>query len=300
MRLFLVDSSIYIYKAWYGAGIERVNCDQQPNQAFIGFSDFVYHLLSERAPQKLVFAFDQSQQQSQRKTLYKLYKANRSPTPPALRRQFDWCRQWVEALGISAVSSDCWEADDLIGSLASLHRRDDLPIVILTADKDLTQLIHEGDEWCTFFDDHKLDYRGIEKKYKVKPEQISEQLALSGDKVDNIPGIPLVGTRTAANLLRRFGTLANLRENLNEVGKMKFRYASQVQASLIEHEKLLDISSQLTRINCDIEAMRDVSINRLKPDFDGLEQLMEFHAMDKKRRHKWQDYLRSLQQSESV
>jgi DNA polymerase-1 len=294
MRLYLVDSSIFIFKAWFARGVEQLNLEQQPNQAFIGFSDFVYQLLTERAPQKLVFAFDESLRQSQRKTVYPQYKANRSPAPDELKRQFGWCQQWVEALGISKVSSDSWEADDLIGTLASRHRSAHTQIVILTADKDLAQLIREGDLWWTFYGDKKLDYRGVMKKFGVKPEQIADQLALTGDKVDNIPGIPHVGVKTAANLLRKFGTLDNLRANLGEVGKMKFRYAGRVQQSLIENESILDISSQLTQINCEVESIDVVDIERGPADFDQIEKMMIDQAMDSSRRKKWQSFLESL------
>ena len=291
MRLYLVDSSIFIFKAWHAQGVEQLNLKRQPNQAFIGFSDFVYRLLTERAPQKLVFAFDESLRQSQRKSLYPQYKANRSPAPSELKRQFCWCQQWIDLLGITKVSSDSWEADDLIGTLASLHRTPAMSIVILTADKDLTQLIHQGDLWWTFYGDKKLDYAGIVKKFGVRPEQIADQLALAGDKVDNIPGIPHVGVKTAANLLRKFGTLDNLRANLGEVGQMKFRYAGRVQQSLIDHQSILDISSQLTRIVCEVDAMREVDINRRPPDRVALEKMMAEQGMDAARRLKWQTYL---------
>ncbi|TDJ26187.1 MAG: flap endonuclease [Gammaproteobacteria bacterium] len=293
MRLYLVDSSIFIFKAWYARVPEQVNIRQQSNQAFIGFSDFVYRLLTEQAPSKLVFAFDESLKQSQRKSLYPQYKANRSPAPVELKRQFGWCQQWVDLLGIATVSSDRWEADDLIGTLATLHRSSELPIVILTADKDLAQLIHPGDLWWPFFTDRKLDYKAVEKKYGVRPGQIADQLALAGDKVDNIPGIPHIGVKTAANLLRKFGTLENLRRNLTEVGGMKFRYAGRVQQSLIEHESILDISSRLTRINCEVEAMRDIDTGRKAPDKIQLEAMMDDQAMDPLRRQKWQSYLDS-------
>ena len=88
MRLFLVDSSIFVFRAWYGPQPERVNLQRQPNQAFIGFSDFVYRLLSEQAPSRIVFAFDESLAQSARKTIYPEYKSNRSPAPEELKRQF--------------------------------------------------------------------------------------------------------------------------------------------------------------------------------------------------------------------
>ena len=291
MRLYLVDSSIFIFKAWFAPVPEQVNLVQQSNQAFVGFTDFVFRLLTERAPNKLVFAFDQSLKQSSRKLVYPQYKANRSPTPIELKRQFDWCQQWVDLLGIAIVSSDSWEADDLIGTLAKIHRSPELSIVILSADKDLTQLVHEGDLWWTFYGDKKLDYRGVVKKFGVTPGQIADQLALTGDKVDNIPGIPHIGTKTAANLLRKFGSLENLRQNLNEVGRMKFRYAGRVQQSLIEHESILDISSRLTRINCEVESMREVDIERKSPDKKQLVKMMSEQAMDPVRIQKWESFL---------
>ncbi len=288
MRLFLVDSSIFVYRAWFGPGQDRVNLLQQPDQAFAGFTDFVYRLLSEQAPSKLVFAFDQSLVKSARKQIYPLYKANRSPAPVELKRQFGWCQQWLDALGISHVSSDQWEADDLIGSLVNFHRSPQMPVAILTADKDLAQLIGEQDIWWSYLDNKKLDYRAICKKFGVRPDQIADQLALMGDKVDNIPGVPLVGQKTAANLLRKFQTLDNLCAHLAEVGAMKFRYAAQVQASLIEHQQQLAISAQLTRINCEISEMQQVTLERRSIDADKLLQMMDEHVFERPRRERWQ------------
>ena len=291
MRLFLVDSSIFIFRAWYGPERERVNLQQQPNQAFVGFSDFVYRLLTEQAPRRLVFAFDESLSKSARKEIYSEYKANRSPAPVELKRQFAWCREWLEVLGITCVSSKRWEADDLIGSLAHYHGSAQLPVAILTADKDLAQLITEQDIWWAYLDDKKLDYHAICKKYGVRPEQIADQLALTGDKVDNIPGIPEIGLKTAARLLKKYDTIDNLRRHLHEVGEMKFRYAGNVQRSLIEHEALLDVSLQLTRINHEIEEMQQVDTGRRLADAVQLKRMMREQAFDNARRTRWLSYL---------
>ena len=293
MHLFLVDSSIFVFRAWFGPDKEMMNLDQQPNQAFIGFTDFVHRLLSEQAPARIVFAFDESLKTSARKEIYADYKANRSPAPLELKRQFGWCQQWLDALGISRVSSGQWEADDLIGSLVRYHRGADLPVAILTADKDLTQLVAQGDLWWSYLDNYRLDYAAIMKKFGVRPEQIADLLALMGDKVDNIPGIPGVGRKTAANLLKKYHDLDALRQNLQEVGKMKFRYAMNVQRSLIENESLLDISARLTHINCDLEEMKSVRLTRQSPDAQGLQQLMQQQAMDSARQQRWQDFLES-------
>ena len=287
MRLFLVDSSIYVFRAWFGPEPDRVNRSGEPNQALVGFTDFVYRLLSEQAPSHVVFAFDESLGQCERKRIYPEYKANRSPAPDELRRQFSWCQQWLDALGISRVSSPQWEADDLIGSLARFHRRADLPVAVLTADKDLAQVIDEGDLWWSYLDDKRLDYRAITKKFGVPPEQIAAQLALSGDKVDNIPGVPYVGPKTAARLLRKYGDLDGLVAGLHEVAQMKFRYAARVQQSLAEHAERLETWYRLTRINCELEAMRDVDIRRRDADPDELEAMMTEQAFEPARRDRW-------------
>lgn len=291
MRLFLVDSSIFVYRAWFGPERDRVNLVQQPNQAFVGFSDFVYRLLTEQAPRRLVFAFDESLSSSTRKSIYAGYKANRRPAPIELKRQFGWCRQWLESLGISCVSSNQWEADDLIGSLHHYHGSAELPVAILTADKDLAQLVGERDLWWSYLDNLKLDYRAICRKFGVRPEQIADQLALCGDKADNIPGIPGIGLKTAARLLKKYQTLDRLRENLDEVGQMKFRYAASVQRSLIENQAMLDISQQLTRINCAIDEMPGVDISRGDVRHDELERMMYQHAFEATRRERWRSYL---------
>jgi len=293
MRLFLVDSSIYVFRAWFGPDPQLADRDGHPNQAFVGFSDFVHRLLTEQAPSRLVFAFDESLGTSARREIYPEYKANRAPAPAELKRQFGWCREWLEALGISCVSSPDWEADDLIGSLANYHRRADLPVAFLTADKDLAQLITEGDLWWSYADNRQLDYRAVCKKFGVRPEQIAEQLALAGDKVDNIPGIPEIGPRTAARLLNKYQTLDNLRRNLHEVGKMKFRYAARVQQSLIDNQAQLDIGIRLTRINCELVEMQRVDTARRAPDARALERIMHQQDFGRARRERWRRWLES-------
>ena len=299
MPLFLVDSSIFVFRAWYGPDRERVNQSGQPNQAFTGFTDFVHRLLLEQAPRQVVFAFDESLSSSARKRIYPEYKANRSPAPESLKRQFGWCRQWLELLGISCVSSREWEADDLIGSLHRIHASEQLPVRILTADKDLAQLVTEHDWWWSYLDDRRLGYREICRKFGVRPDQIADQLALTGDKSDNIPGVPEVGLKTAARLLKKYDTLENLCEHLHEVSSMKFRYAASVQRSLLENRSQLIVGQQLARINCDLEEMREVRITREAPRPDALEQMMQEHLFEASRLERWQQLLSHLSEPEA-
>ena len=234
-----------------------------------------------------MFAFDESLKHSARKEIYPEYKANRSPAPEELVRQFRWCRDWVSALGYTEVASDRHEADDLIGTLTELHRSDDCAITILTADKDLAQLIRQHDTWWSFATGQQLTYRGLIKKFGVKPEQIADQLALAGDKVDNIPGIPGIGMTIAGRLLCKFGSLDNLRANLDDVNKMKFRGSDRIMNLLKEHEAILDISAQLTPTDNQVAAMNDVPITRSSPNQEKLLSMMDEQGMDSSRRQKW-------------
>jgi 5'-3' exonuclease len=271
------------------------NAQGEPNNAWLGFVDFVYRFLNAENPRQLVFAFDESLKTSARNDIYPEYKANRAPAPVELKRQFAWCRAWIEALGISQVASDRHEADDLIGSLARFNRELGDEIIILTADKDLAQLIREPDTWWSYATGQRLNYKSLIKRFGVRPEQIADQLALAGDKVDNIPGIPGIGMAIAARLLTRFDTLDNLRANIDQVGKMKFRGAQRVMKLLREHGNILDISSMLTPINCQIDAMREVSTGRRRPDLDRLEQIMQEQNMGSARCNKWLTWIETQQ-----
>src|SRR5690554_544465 len=135
-RAYLIDTSIYIFRAWhvYDAGI----CDQEgrPVNAVAGFSDFLWQLIRYKRPGLVVCAFDDSQINSYRRELFPDYKANRTPAPPELRRQFALCREFCQAVGIPAFGSDRFEADDIIGSLAACLRARGYAVTVVSADKD--------------------------------------------------------------------------------------------------------------------------------------------------------------------
>lgn len=291
--LYLVDSSIYVFKAWFSLPDTLTSKAGETNNAFIGFTDFVYQFLTAQKPQHVVFAFDESLKHSARNEIYADYKANRAPAPLELKKQFKWCREWIQALGISEVASPYHEADDLIGSLASCHRNPGQNVVILTADKDLAQLIRDNDIWWSYAVGQQFSYRALIKKFGVKPEQIADQLALAGDKVDNIPGIPGIGMTIAGRLLTRFETLENLRNNLDLVKTMKFRGAERVMNLIKEHEAILDISSQLTPINCAVEEMNEIDIKRGQADAQRLLNLMQAQGMGQARIDRWSKLIES-------
>jgi len=260
---WLIDSSIYVFKAWYTKPSELCDIDGKPINAVLGFIDFVYRLLSTEKPELIAFGFDESLQTSHRKEIYPEYKANRSPAPESLRYQFQLCRAFIHSLGIHEDASLHYEADDLIGTWAKALRSQDVAINIITADKDLAQLVHENDLWWEYERGEALNSKAITKRFKAKPRQIADQLAIAGDKSDNIPGVPTIGMSTAGKLLRRFDNIDNLLASIPEISSMQIRGAVRIQNLIEEYQETIKLSRKLTGIQCDIKevTIRDFKIN---------------------------------------
>jgi len=255
---WLIDSSIYVFKAWY-THPEQMDITDKPINAVCGFLDFAYSLLSNEKPKLIAFAFDESLKTSHRKQIYPEYKANRSPAPESLRRQFQYCRAFLHAFGICEAASFAYEADDLIGTWAASLRKQGIPVNLITADKDLAQLVYDKDSWWEYQRGERLDSKAISKRFKAKPRQIADQLAIAGDKSDNIPGVPGIGMSTAGKLLKRFDNLENLLASIPEISSMQIRGAKRIQQLLDEHQDSIKLARQLTGIKCDIE--EDMSSN---------------------------------------
>ncbi|MDX1610478.1 MAG: 5'-3' exonuclease H3TH domain-containing protein [Halofilum sp. (in: g-proteobacteria)] len=245
-RLYLVDASIYVFRSWHVLPDSIVDAAGEPANAIYGFGDFLLRLLEHTRPSHLAIAFDVSLESSQRNEIYPEYKANREPAPEKLRRQFGGCRSLARAAGLAEFASPHCEADDIIATLAGRAREAGFAVTIVSGDKDLAQLVGDGDEWWDFARDRRLDRRGIERHFGVRPEQIADMLALAGDAVDNIPGVPGIGRATAARLLRRWEDLDTLYANLDGVADMKFRGAKRIAGLLAEHEALVRLSRRLT------------------------------------------------------
>lgn len=284
---WLIDSSIYVFKAWYTRPNELLDRDGNPVNAVIGFMDFVYKLLSNERPKLIAFAFDESLQTSHRKQIYPDYKANRASAPDSLRYQFRMCRKFIEILGIHQAASLHYEADDLIGTWAKSLRLGNIAVNIISADKDLAQLVHENDAWWEYDRGNKLDSKAITKKFRVNPSQIAEQIALAGDKSDNIPGIPGVGMTTAAKLLRKFESIDNLLSSIDEVGSMKIRSAKLVQDAINDNIQQIRISHLLTKIECNIEPIDNAIFNVGQLDKEAFEQLGDLLLLSNSQKEKW-------------
>lgn len=244
--LVLVDSSIYIFRAWQSIPATVRNRFDQPDNAVQGLAETLCKIIESHSPNYMVCAFDECFRQGIRNTLYPQYKADRPPAPEDLAPQFARCKLLAQALGIPTFGSDTVEADDIIGQLAQLAQANDMPVTIVTGDKDLAQFITHKDRYWDLGRHAIADYDAVHKRFKIKPEQIADWLALCGDKSDNIPGVPGVGPATAARLLIKWGTLENLLGSLGEVAMMGFRGAPRVGRLLYEHRDSIHFARSLT------------------------------------------------------
>jgi 5'-3' exonuclease len=277
--LYLVDASVFIFRAYYSVPIDLTDRDGNPINAVHGFARFLGDLLERETPGHVAVAFDESLEQSYRNEIYPAYKANRDPAPPELKRQFALCREVVRALGIAEYGSSRYEADDIIGTLAALGRREGQAVTIVSRDKDLTQLVTARDTYWDAVADVRYGYDDIEERFGVVPERMADFLALMGDAVDNIPGVPGVGRKTAATLLKHFGALEGVYENLDAVAKLKFRGAGFVAQSLREHRELAFLSRQLTGIACDMPlAVAHDDLRRRPPDLAAADAFYDAHG----------------------
>ena len=248
---YLIDASVYIFRAYYSMPDDMVDGDGNPVNALYGFSRFLGDFMEQVTPEYIAIAFDESLTTNFRTSIYPEYKANRDPAPADLKRQFALCRRFSRALGLMDVSDPMYEADDLIGTLVEHGRRIGRPSTVVSRDKDLAQLLSREDIFWDFAGKGKINYDRIPEVFGVWPEQIADFLALAGDSVDNIPGVPGVGKKTAGALLNHFGSLEKIYANLDKVHEVEVRGAKTLGLKLETHKDAADLARRLTGIACD-------------------------------------------------
>ncbi|MEM1410733.1 MAG: 5'-3' exonuclease H3TH domain-containing protein [Pseudomonadota bacterium] len=274
--VFLVDASIYLFRAWHSMPDAFLNALGQPTNAVYGFTGTLCSLLEQERPRHVGVAFDISLTTSFRNEIYADYKANRDPAPEELKRQFSWAQEVAEAMGLKCYGDVRYEADDLIGTLANHWRERGHPVTIVSGDKDLAQLLNDGDNWWDFARNTRLGPKGVREKFGVDPVQIADYLALTGDSVDNIPGVPGVGPKTAVALLGHFGTLDALFERLGEVEYLSFRGAKSMGKKLETHREAAELARRLTGIDCAVPSvLKDPDIQRQALDEARLNRLFD-------------------------
>ncbi|HEY4530761.1 MAG TPA: 5'-3' exonuclease H3TH domain-containing protein [Luteimonas sp.] len=250
--LYLVDASLYVFRAWHSMPPDGFrDADGWPTNAVHGFARFLLDLLERERPRNIAIAFDEALDSCFRNALYPAYKANRDPAPAELKRQFAYCKALCAALGLPVLAHREYEADDLIGTALLLARGIGFRGVIVSADKDLSQLLAGQDEQWDYARGQRWGADGVKARHGVHAHQVADYLALCGDAVDNIPGVPGIGCKTAAVLLGHFGSLDALLGRIDEVPFLRMRGAATVAARLREHRDQALLCRRLSTIACD-------------------------------------------------
>ncbi len=219
--LWLVDGSHAIFRAYHA--LPHLSTRQGvPTNAVYGFTTMLLRAIREGSPTHFAVAFDE-EAKAKRSEIFRDYKATRGPPPDDLMPQFPLVRRVLEALRIPAIGSPGYEADDVIATLAMRARAEGWDVVIVSGDKDLMQLVVNGIRCYDSMYEKWYGPAEVEEKWGVPPDKVADLLALTGDKIDNIPGVPGVGDKTAASLLKEYGTLDNVLANAALVKKPKLR-----------------------------------------------------------------------------
>jgi DNA polymerase I len=269
--VYLIDASVYVFRAYYSLPPDMRDGEGNPVHALWGFARFLGDLLERARPDYVAVAFDESLATSFRNRIFPAYKANREPAPPDLALQFERCREVCAHLGVAWFASPEYEADDIIGTLATRLRAEGLRCTVVTRDKDMAQLIREGDVYWDYASNTRYLYRDIAERFGVEPERYADYLALTGDAVDNIPGVPGVGPKTAAALMQRFVSLDALYEGLDDVAHLPIRGAGKLAARLLEHRAAAYLARQLTGIHCEMPLpIGRAELRRRAPDHPAL------------------------------
>ncbi len=222
--LFIVDVSGYVFRA-YHALPPLSSSKGEPTHAVMGTVTMLQKVVNERKPKMLAVAMD-SKAPSFRKAIDPRYKATRPAPPPDLHQQMVRCEQIVRAYNIPVYEKPGLEADDLIAALAVRASKEKVRVVIVSADKDLMQLVHDDDDMVVMWDSMRDKVYGpseVREKMGVRPSQVRDWLALTGDTSDNVPGVPSVGPKTATDLLTEFGTLEGVYANLDKIKRQKLK-----------------------------------------------------------------------------
>jgi 5'-3' exonuclease len=275
--IYLIDASVYVFRAYYALPSEMVDRDGNPANAVFGFARMLCDLVERARPEYIAVGFDHHLAGGCfRSRIYPAYKANRAPAPPGLPMQFERCFEFAGLLGLAAIGSPDYEADDILGTLAWRMRSGGIRATFLTRDKDFTQLVREGDVLWDYGSRDPQSYADVARRFGVAPERFADYLALTGDAVDNIPGVPGIGPKTAAILMKEFATLDELYGSLERLEALPLRSPAIVRSRLVEYRDAAFLARRLTAIACDMPlAIGADALRRRAPDGAGLERFFD-------------------------
>ena len=272
-HLHLIDGSAFIFRAYHALPPLTRKSDGLPVGAVAGFCNMLQRYVENNtgpdAPTHVAVIFDHSGK-TFRNEMYDLYKANRSATPEDLIPQFPLTRAATRAFNVACKEVEGFEADDIIATLACRAREAGGACTIISSDKDLMQLVGGGVVMLDAMKNKVIDRDGVVEKFGVTPERVVDVQALAGDSVDNVPGAPGIGIKTAALLINEFGSLEELLDRAGEIKQPKRR------ESLMDNRAQIELSKQLVQLECNMEL--DFSIEDLEVQDPDPQELLDFAA----------------------
>ena len=270
----LVDGSSYLFRAFHGLP-PLTNSKGQDTGAIYGVVNMLKSLIKQYNPTHMAVIFD-AKGKTFRDDIYAEYKANRPPMPDELRSQIAPLHTIIKAMGLPVIVESGVEADDVIGTLAKHATEKGIDTVISTGDKDMAQLVNQHVTLINTMTNQAMDIEGVNTKFGIPPELVIDFLALKGDKVDNIPGVPGVGDKSAQALLNGIGGIDEIYKNLDKIADLSFRGSKTMAAKMSEYEEQARLSYTLATISIDLDL--DYDVEALMPTSADNETLRDLFA----------------------
>jgi DNA polymerase-1 len=275
-KLYLIDGLHTIFRAFYAIR-ELTNSKDEPTNALFGFVQILKKILRDEKPDYIGVAWDVSDDTTLRREKYADYKANRAPMPEELRPQIPQIQRVIEAFRIPRLELETYEADDVMGTLSKKAAAAGIDVVLVTADKDMMQLVGDGVSLLHTGRNKLYDAKLVEEDFGVPPSQVADVLALMGDAVDNVPGVPGIGEKGARQLVKEYGSVEALLERAAEIPRKAYR------EGLVQFREQAILSKELVTIHTDMPI--ELDLDRLMvepPDAGALRQLysdLEFKTL---------------------
>ena len=286
--LILIDGHALVHRAYHAQSRDPLTVQRTGEiiSGVYGFMNIFLRAIAEWQPTHCIITFDLPQPTFRHEILPE-YKAHRPPTPPELRSQFGWVRQFMDAFAVPIFELAGYEADDLLGTLAAQAEQERLDTLILTGDSDILQLVSPSVR--VLLDSGRTrarayDIARVQDRYDgLGPEYVADIKALEGDKSDNIPGVPSIGKKTAVRLLAEYGSVEGIYERIDEVGALKIRGAKKIQQTLTDNHDIALQCKTLTTIKRDVPITLDLNAARFggfkRPELLALMRDLEFNSM---------------------
>lgn len=270
----LVDGSSYLFRAFHGMP-PLTNSKGQDTGAIYGVINMLRSLVKQYSPTNIAVVFD-AKGKTFRDDIYPAYKANRPSMPDELRSQIEPLHAIIKAMGLPMIVEEGVEADDVIGTLAQQATEQGRATLISTGDKDMAQLVNEHVTLINTMNNHIMDQEGVLEKFGIPPDLIIDFLALKGDKVDNIPGVPGVGDKSALGMLQGLGGIEDIYNNLDKIAQLEFRGAKKMAVKMQEFEEQARLSYELATIKLDVKLeFKPEDLQPTTPDNNALVDLFK-------------------------